>query len=191
MLFNLASTLSLLLLVGSAMFWVRSKFIYDEINFSSANASWYGHIEDGRIVAFGLAGGDSHYSWKPKWRDPPVYARNAGLTTASSTGSAVARAGSVSVLGHASYTIAFDSSVSFPGFSFGRRGNSPFASMVTVQFWLITLLSAILPGLRMVEWFNRGRRLRVASSYCASCGYDLRATPDRCPECGLVTSTAQ
>ena len=37
-----------------------------------------------------------------------------------------------------------------------------------------------LAGVRRELW----RRKRVRSGLCVQCGYDLRATPGRCPECG-------
>ena len=62
---------------------------------------------------------------------------------------------------------------------------------LAASWWLITLLTAILPGIwaraMWVRWRNGYRRRR---DLCHACGYDLRATPDRCPECGNARSSA-
>jgi hypothetical protein len=53
--------------------------------------------------------------------------------------------------------------------------------------WFLMLLAAILPVLRIFRF--RHRRLvthRAQNGLCRHCGYDLRATPERCPECGTV-----
>lgn len=59
---------------------------------------------------------------------------------------------------------------------------------VRCPLWAVTGAFSLLPAVRLTAWALRRRRRRrdVAENRCPACGYDLRATPDRCPECGTV-----
>jgi hypothetical protein len=57
---------------------------------------------------------------------------------------------------------------------------------VRVRWWAVVIVNA-LPLLLASMLIRRIRlRNRVAAGRCTSCGYDLRASPGRCPECGTV-----
>jgi hypothetical protein len=48
----------------------------------------------------------------------------------------------------------------------------------------VAALAALLPGCWLLT--KTRRKHSQPTGLCPDCGYDLRATPDRCPECGTV-----
>ena len=57
---------------------------------------------------------------------------------------------------------------------------------VTVPLWFIATAAAGLPLVRGAALLRNRRR--TGHGLCPDCGYDLRATPDTCPECGAADS---
>jgi hypothetical protein len=59
-----------------------------------------------------------------------------------------------------------------------------------VPYWLLVAATGLLPALRFPGAFTRFRReKRRRRGQCLGCGFDLRASPDRCPECGRPVPT--
>jgi hypothetical protein len=63
----------------------------------------------------------------------------------------------------------------------GQRG-------VVIPSWFMTLAFTLIPTITLLKLIRSFTRR--SAGRCAVCGYDLRASPDRCPECGTVPAAA-
>ena len=82
------------------------------------------------------------------------------------------------------------------GFGGGVTGNPRFARVrripefwaIVIPYWFLILLSGAAPGWWL--YTHRRRLHRVRNGLCLRCGYDLRESKDKCPECGTAVVVA-
>ena len=72
------------------------------------------------------------------------------------------------------------------GFRYNRHSDG--SANFWIPLWLFAAPMAAATFLAARPLIVQWRRDRRGHGLCPSCGYDLRATPQRCPECGLVPS---
>ena len=59
-----------------------------------------------------------------------------------------------------------------------------------IPYWAIMIVSAIAPSIVARRFIRRLREnKRAKAGLCRKCGYDLRATRQRCPECGTMAAS--
>ena len=158
--FTALSVLSLLLCVATLGLWGRSCFGRDLAFFGVGGWFFEATVHLGRIEFFVL--GPRARNASPTWerdRDPawqgPVFALGADHGTWRTL-----------------------------GWGYGGRDYAPYGAYraLIMPHWSLALLFAILPALYLRSTIRSRRRRRIG--HCPRCGYDLRATPERCPECG-------
>jgi hypothetical protein len=157
-LFTILSALSLLLFVVVVALWVRTTVVQDYIGFEASPPT--GTRIYGIASRHGLL-------WVGRMDDP----------------SAETSAGT-----HGYY---WRTSPSSPGMrgnklplsvQFGGTDEEAKEWGVQVPYLLLMLLLGIAPARWCFSWKRTTNKQR--HGLCPSCGYDLRATPHRCPECG-------
>jgi len=157
-------------------YWHEGGIMFTRCLSKNDNVEVYGHFlafENGKI---------DHEYWRAKY-----VAREYGrqIARASSSGwdwRVIPRAPAFAIGRSTGWELMRRSSFSKTGPSGSYTGGRASASS-----WALVLVSGAWPATSIVLLMRRTRRRRLArAGCCAKCGYDLRASPDRCPECGAL-----
>jgi hypothetical protein len=182
-LFTLAAVASAVLCIALCVLWVRSYWYEDYAIRGSASGVRTFRSREGTIV---LSINDvpyMHSSWQSGLIDRN---RPWGLPSPSSPAPAWEHLYRLGFTHR--YSVAAPNANATARFAAIGRPVPPMTHLryIGVPYWLMVALLGAGPVLRIVASFARRRRQH--RGYCRTCGYDLRATPDRCPECGAAAA---
>jgi hypothetical protein len=201
-LFNALSIASLVLCAATVALWARSEYVMDYRGGSRANrAIWIYSGGGGVCIAYAKVP-QATGSFCPAME---LDGRTPQLKAPRITNEPIPDIGSwLSLPGSSFFRPLWSSSFRFTGvagcrqclalrdFSMGPvafvpTGTQPSQLTMTtlvLPYWVPCCLLALLPMLQIMRRLHGNRR---SLGLCGHCGYDLRATPDRCPECGAIS----
>ncbi len=184
--FNIFAAVSVVLCLATVVLWVRSYFVQDHFyrwDDFRADGSWTDWVQDSVQIGKGGVGfnrivqGDLGLSAQKRREGVlKTFARRGGIPPFHRNRPAAYpdfnfRANDEAVLGF-----------KFGRFAVSRPGIRGWGIQVIVPLWALAVPLALPGGLW--AWHRRRLRRQRRAGLCLNCGYDLRATPDRCPECG-------
>jgi hypothetical protein len=193
-LLNAATLLSLMMCVAVAGLWARSYRATDDVMSARAGGSlWALHSSDGRGEL--IRASPWFYDEPPrhfsKWYTHLMFG-NAGCTHLI-WWQFFCDTGQASWATRPENGQPYRASEELDGdfwFDDPRTGSVAVPHYVHLYFplWSVACLALVLPVWRLGRSVHRQfrRRVRRSKGLCVNCGYDVRATPERCPECGSV-----
>ncbi|HEY2587264.1 MAG TPA: hypothetical protein VGI81_16075 [Tepidisphaeraceae bacterium] len=167
-----ASGLSLLLCAATVALWIRGFRTVDE-------------VETGDLGLV-LGNGNIAIEWEKMDRRGPIRLRHYPAAYSEAVERLSPRAELVYVRS-AGYHGFFADTFTVPLFGLSAGPDADFGSVIEHRVmcpaWSAVAVFVLLPAVWLIVRL-RSRLRRPSPGVCATCGYDLRASKDRCPECG-------
>lgn len=169
-LFSVSAMLSLLLFLACGAAWVRSYWRADLFDFMGVHAS------------AGFVSSRGGFRYYRGWSEPESLLHCRTYHTVSKP--------PITITPNPSNPVNFDSRLLRIFISYGKAGRYSYFDLI-VPDWILCVLTALLPMAWFAGFRARGRRKRrLKYGLCLGCGYDLRASSGRCPECGRESGRA-
>ena len=167
-----ASVLSLLLFIATIAMWIRGRWREDTFRWTDGQNIYGVTLARGRIAFVSLR--LANHSSDQLLGDEPGFRHES-----DAPGDYYPRWG----FGGPS------ESVHFAGFGYDAGAQLIWwGRCLTLPLWLFALLAVLLAARTFFLW--RSTR-RLPAHACVVCRYDLRASPDRCPECGTPVQNSE
>lgn len=181
--FRAAAILSLLLCVATTTLWIRSYWRTDLLQvIVPGEIEWPG--DHGPLTGSYMAASSRGSIWIERWEEEMRLNVDDALPPTPSFDVSIS---------HSPQPFSIErgwehSLEEYAGFARGAEfysgsGASSELRYVLLPHWCVALGFALIAFAIL-----RVLRVRRTAGFCVNCGYDLRATPDRCPECGQCSS---